>query len=233
MSKKIEDKEGRRHLLTGMGLAAAGLATGITACAEESTEAAGKPKRYEQEAWLEAPEAHHRVFIDSDTGDGGMWAMRYAGNILNAHGEAYGGSDADYAMIVCFRRMATPFGWGDDIWRKYSVMFDRILKYPDPATGEPFVYNPMNRNDRNDLPRLGNSIDSVVDRGVRFAVCNAATRGISGLIARAADGSADEIYEEIAASIVPNARLVPAGVLTATRAQEYGYGLLSAGGYLP
>lgn len=229
MSKQTEDIEGRRHLLTGMGLAAAGIATGMTACAEEGAQTHAEQKRYATDAWLDVPEAHHRVFVDSDSADGGMWAMRYAGNILNAHGEGYDGADSDYAMIVCFRRFATPFGWGDEVWGKYSAMFDRILKYPDPASGEPFSQNPMNLNDRTDLPRMGNTIESVISRGVRFAVCDAATRGISGLIGRMSDGSPDEIYEEIAASIIPNARLVPAGVLTATRAQEYGYSLLSAG----
>ncbi len=226
MSKEIEPEEGRRNLLAGIGLAAAGMASGVAACAEEGN---SDQKRYANDKWLDVSEVNHRVFIDSDTAEGGMWAMRYAGNILNAHKESYQGEDTDYAMIVCFRRFATPFGWGDSVWEKYSEIFDRILKYPDPSSGKVFIQNPMNMLDRNDLPRMGNTIVSVVDRGVRFAVCNAATRGISGLIARALGTSVDDVYQEISDSLIPNARLVPAGVMAATRAQEYGYSLLSAG----
>ena len=41
--------------------------------------------------------------------------------------------------------------------------------------------------------------------------------------------TADEIYQELSTSLIPNSRLVAAGVMAVTRAQEYGYSLLDAG----
>jgi intracellular sulfur oxidation DsrE/DsrF family protein len=47
-------------------------------------------------------------------------------------------------------------------------------------------------------------------------------------IASSTGATADEVFAELAAGLIPNARMVPAGVVTVTRAQEYGYSLLYA-----
>ena len=160
----------------------------------------------------------HRVFIDSATQPGGANAMRYANNILFTHGEAYGGSDADYALIVCFRHTSTPYAFNDPIWAKYGSLFDRDA---DPAPDA----NPMNTANRaNGM----NTIDDLVSRGVRFAVCNKATQSFSRMLAQATNQSPESVYEELVANGIPASRFVPAGVLAATRAQEYRYSLLYA-----
>jgi intracellular sulfur oxidation DsrE/DsrF family protein len=56
-------------------------------------------------------------------------------------------------------------------------------------------------------------------------VCSVATRGLAGLIARAVSGNADTINSELIANLVPNARMVPAGIVAVNRAQERGYTL--------
>lgn len=230
MTKEL-DKEyerTRRELVTGFGLAAAGVAISPAVAAQGNGD--GQPqKRYEQDAWLDRPDVHHRMFIDSSRPLGGVEAVHYASNILRGHRSAYGGQDSDYAIVVCFRRFATPMGWGDAIWEKYGQVFNGVLNYPDPATGQAFTANPLNQANRMDLPNRGVTIESLGARGVRYAVCDGATRVISGLLARATDGDVDAIYKELADSLVPNARLVPVGVLTVGRAQEYGYSLLYAG----
>ena len=40
--------------------------------------------------------------------------------------------------------------------------------------------------------------------------------------------AADDIYQELVANAIPNGRFVAAGVVAATRSQEYGYSLLYA-----
>jgi intracellular sulfur oxidation DsrE/DsrF family protein len=74
-----------------------------------------------------------------------------------------------------------------------------------------------------------NSINTLIDKGVQFAVCGRATRRFAMAIAQSTGSAADEVYAELAAGILPNARLVPAGVLSLTRAQEYHFSLLYAG----
>jgi hypothetical protein len=50
---------------------------------------------------------------------------------------------------------------------------------------------------------------------------------MAGRIAMATGGSQDAILKELMANPVRNGRFVPAGVVAATHAQEYGYTLLS------
>jgi hypothetical protein len=230
MNKTNSDFSTRRSLLTGMGLAATGMAAGVSSGANAQGASANfQAKRHPMDSWLGDMPGDHRVFIDSSRPLGGGEGMRYANNILNAHTSAYGGSESEYAIIVCFRRFSTPFGWGDAAWEKYGKVLNGVLKFPDPTTNEPFSVNPMNIAGRRDLPNGSNTIDSLGERGIIFAVCDAATRVISGVLARAVDGSAEEIYAELVESGVPNSQFIPAGVSTATRAQEYGYSYLYAG----
>jgi intracellular sulfur oxidation DsrE/DsrF family protein len=49
------------------------------------------------------------------------------------------------------------------------------------------------------------------------------------MIAQATGGQADSIFKELAANLVPNARIVPAGIVAVNRAQERGYTFVYAG----
>ena len=42
-------------------------------------------------------------------------------------------------------------------------------------------------------------------------------------------GSADEIYKELTSNLIPNAHMVPAGVVAINRSQERGYSLQYVG----
>lgn len=224
------DKTTRRSLLTGIGLAASGLSLGAALDAgAQDAPASFQPARHPEDDWLNAIPGNHRAFIDSSRPMGGVEALQYASNILSAHVSSYDGAESDYAMIVCFRRFATPLGYGDGVWEKYGHVFNRLVPFPDPATGEPFTVNPGNIAGRRDLPNRGNTIDSLGERGVLFLICGAATRVISGILARAVGGESEDIYKELVDSAVANSQFVTAGVLTATRSQEYGYSLLAAG----
>ena len=171
----------------------------------------------------------HRAFIDSSRPMAGMEALQYANNILSSHTRFYGGAELDYAMIICFRRFSTPLGYGAVVWEKYGALFNRMIQFPDPAPDEPFSANPGNIDDRRDLANRGNTIDSLSARGVYFVICDAATRVVSGFIARTVGAETEDVYNELIDSAIPNSQFVPAGVMTAPRVQEYGYSLLAAG----
>jgi intracellular sulfur oxidation DsrE/DsrF family protein len=68
----------------------------------------------------------------------------------------------------------------------------------------------------------------MVKRGVQFMVCATASRGVSRMLA-GPNGDAEAAFKELSANLIPNARLVSAGVIGVTRAQEYGYSLIYAG----
>lgn len=220
----------RRSLITGIGVAATGIA--LTAAAPVRAQQSGRnsdPKRYAEDGWLDEPDGDHRVYIDSARPEGGLEAVHYAANILNSHVNDYGGSDSDYGMVICFRRYSTPLGYNDAIWEKYGAAFNNALEFSDPQSGEPFAGNPLNLEGRRDLPNMGATIELMAKRGVRFAICRNATNGISHMLARATGGSADDIFKELTASGITNSRFIPAGVMVTTRAQEYGYSLLYSG----
>ncbi len=229
-----QDNLGRRRLMVGMGAAAAGFAVGATtACAQTpvATESAAGfvPTRHGLDGWMDELGGQHRVFVDSATALGGAEALLYANNLYNAQENACSGSPVDFAMVVCFRHLSTPFGYNDGVWSKYGGVFQGLMNYSDPDTGGPPMINLMNSADHSTLPNFGNTIDSLVERGTQFAVCNAATQFFAQQIANAQGGSTDAVYEELVAGAIPNSRFVSAGVMALTRAQEYGYSLLYAG----
>jgi hypothetical protein len=226
MKDKNNNQMQRRSLLTGMGVAAAGLTVGAGAAnAEESFE----PARHDLDAWMGEMTGSHRVYIDSSSGIGGADALHFSRNILNAHKSAYGGDDSDYAMILCFRHYVTVFGYQDSIWKKYGKNFHQMLDFPDPSTGEAPDINLMQSTGRGRMPNNGMTVDTIQSRGVQIALCNAATKSIANMLSRAGHGEASDIYKELVDGAIPGSRFVSAGVMAVTRAQEYGFSVLTAG----
>ena len=226
MKDKHDKQMQRRSLLTGMGVAAAGLTVGAgTVNAEESFE----PARHDLDAWMGEMTGSHRVFVDSSSGKGGADALHFSRNILNAHKSAYGGDDSDYAMILCFRHAVTVFGYQDSIWKKYGKNFHQMLNFPDPSTGEAPDVNLMQSTGRGRMPNNGMTVDTIQSRGVQIALCNAATHSISRMLSRAGHGEASDLYQELVDGAIPGSRFVSAGVMAVTRAQEYGFSVLTAG----
>jgi intracellular sulfur oxidation DsrE/DsrF family protein len=221
MKEDDQQTGGRRALLSNLGVAAvAGLAVSASqVSAQPTTQDTGfQPGRHGQDLWLDELSGSHRVIVDSSSPVGGASALWYSNNILTAHEESYEGSASDYAMIVCFRHLATPFGFNDGIWQKYGAMFDRAAN-PAPTQNPMSTAGPSNG---------GNSIASSVARGVQFAICGRATRRFAMAIASSTGVTVDEAFAELSSALIPNARMVPAGVVTVTRAQEYGYSFLYA-----
>lgn len=111
------------------------------------------------------------------------------------------------------------------MWAKYGEALSGFMGFNDPRTDAPFMTNPVTM-DRSDMSNRGNTIDKLIARGVSYAICQRATRAVSGFLTRATGGSSEDIYQELSANNVPNSRFVAAGVVAATRSQEYGYSLL-------
>ena len=219
MKDTDQDKVGRRSLLTTMSVAAvAGLAASAGSAQTQPHPTGFQPARHDKDAWLNELPGSHRVFIDSSTMAGGPAGLWYANNMISAHEDEYEGNAADFAMVVCFRHMSTPYGFNDAVWAKYGAIFSRNA---DPAP----TRNPLSIASASSGQ---NSISSSVARGVHFAICGRATRRFAMAIASATGGDADTVFAELTAGGVPNSHCVPAGVLTATRAQEYHYSFLYA-----
>ena len=214
----------RRSLLTGLGGAALGAGAMSIARADQHT--GFQPQRHEEDAWYDEMPGTHRAWVDTSFAEGGMEGLHYARNILEGHKMAYDGSYSDYAMIVCWRSYSTVLGYKDPIWARYGEIIADETGLKDPRNGRPYTVNPVTLPDRLDLPNFGATLEVALERGIKFALCNAATTYFADVFARETDGSAKEIHADLVLNAVPESRFVATGVLATTRAQEFGYSLL-------
>ena len=220
----------RRSMMSGLGAATVGVALASGRLAAQTTNAAGRfqAARHPQDAWLDAVAGKHRTFIDASTPRGAGEAILYANNLYEANKSGYSVSEGDIVVVACMRHFATPFAYNDAIWDKYGKVISTMIEFSDPKTKQPPATNLLNSGAYGmALPNLGNTIESVVKRGTRFAVCDMATHFFAGQLAMQTKGNADAIYKELVANTIPNSHMVAAGVVAVNRAQEYGFTLLS------
>jgi hypothetical protein len=229
LDKELEHTKARRSLFTGMGVAVAGIAAAAVTgeATAQSRRKAFEPARHALDAWLDEATGGHRIFVDSATGPGGAEALLYSMNLFNAHASAYGGKDSDLDIVICFRHFSTPFGYNDAMWKKYGAEIQKLAQFP--VGDQVPTVNPMNVAGDPSAANMGITVDSLVARGATIAICENATRFVSSQLAASTGASADEVFAEIKANAVKGSRFVAAGVIAATRSQEYGYSLLYAG----
>jgi hypothetical protein len=227
----------RRSFLTHAGLgAAAAAAVGLGGASIASAQAPAAaprrftPARHALDNWLDEGTGKHRLFLDALQGPGAGDSLLFAANFLNSNKAAYGLNDGDSNVVICFRHFATMFAWNDAIWAKYGAVFTGLTKLNDPKTGKPPTINLYRSADYGmQLNNLGTTIDALIARGVRFAVCDTATHFATGALAEATKGNADAIYKELTSNTIPNSHYVSAGIVTVNRAQERGYSIAHCG----
>jgi hypothetical protein len=216
----------RRSMLVGLGAAAAASAIAVQNAGAQTAGAAFRPTRHPEDSWLDAPGAKHRIVIDAPTPHGAGEAVLFANNLYEANKNAYKGTEKDLGIVVVLRHFGTPFGYNDTIWAKYGKAMGTMIGFNDPKTKQPPATNLFNSSTYGmDLPTLGSTLDQIRGLGTRFAICDAATHFFAMQLA-SGGGNADSIYKELVANIIPSARMVSAGVVGVTRAQEYGYTLI-------
>jgi intracellular sulfur oxidation DsrE/DsrF family protein len=233
MSKQPPSSSERRSFLTYLngGVASlAALAVGRSAMAQEKAKATARfePIRHDKDDWLDELPGKHRLIFDTTTPEGVGEALLFAGNFLRVNGTEYGLKDNDLAVIIVVRHRSAPFGLKDAMWAKYGeALAEHAAPFADPKTKETPKVNVYNSGELSRmLPSRGGTLEALAKRGVQLAVCSSATRAVASAIARASDGNVDTIYGELTSNVVSNARMVPAGIVAVSRAQERGYTLV-------
>jgi intracellular sulfur oxidation DsrE/DsrF family protein len=151
------------------------------------------------------------MVFDTTTPEGLSSALLFANNYYLANASGYGLQDADLAVVIVARHWSTPFAFNESIWSKYGAQIsNHIGRSKEPAKTNAYA----------------RQVEGLIRRGAHFAVCQMASRAIAGSISRETGASMDEIYNEIAGSLVSNSHLAPAGIVAVGRAQDRGYSVV-------
>jgi len=213
--------------------ASAGLASFVAfsgvALAKKSDKAAGfQPARHDKDDWFDKVPGKHRLVFDTTTFKGMGEAILYANNFILANKNDYGLDANELAIVIIARHGSTPFAFTNAMWGKYGNALAQMSDAKDPHTKQPPVVNIYDEAGYGmELPSFGTTIGTLVRQGVQFGVCTMATEGLAGEIGRRAGVNGDGVFKELVANLIPNARMVPAGIVAVNRAQERGYTLVT------
>ena len=224
----------RRSFLSRMGAGAAafgaafGAGSSVQAQSAPNSAAAAspwKPARHAEDDWFDQPTAKHRFFLDTTTPEAFAQALTFARNFYTGNANGYRLADVDIAQIICARHRSTTFAFNDAMWAKYgATMAERANGFVDPKTKQAPTSNIyMGAGSGEESWNGAAPLDSLLKRGVRLAVCSLATRGAATAIARKSGAKVDDVFKELTEHLVPNARMMPAGIVAVNRAQEHGY----------
>lgn len=199
----------RRKFLAQLGGIAA-LAGISTPSAAQQAAALANPAH---DAWMRRARGRHRQFFHSTAPADGA-AMLMAVNFLDVYASAYGEDAGHVSAVIGVHGTALPIGFVDSAWNKYEL--GQRIGVNDPDTSQPA---------RRNVFSVGGpiSIDTAIRRGVVLLVCNVALTRLSSSIARARSLPEADVYNDLKASIIPGAVLVPALVVAMNRAQEKGF----------
>lgn len=228
---QLQSSMARRSFLTrlGAGVSVVGASPMVQpprAAAQSAVDAHWQAARHVEDDWFDKIPGVHRLVFDTTTPDGLGIALQFGGNYFTANQSGYGLQDSDLAVVVVVRHKSTSFGYNDSIWAKYGTYFSTNANFTDPKTKEAPIVNVYGTS--GGTSGQPGRLDLLLKRGVHLAVCQMATRNLAGVIARATGGNADNIFNELGANLLSNSRLVPAGIVAVSRAQERGYTLVTA-----
>lgn len=206
-----------RRTLLGAGALMAGAATVVAsrASAQDGGGGGWQAAREEQDDWLDKPGTRHRMIFDTVLTEAVPDAVLYAGNYINVNKAAYGVTADQLSVVVVLRHFSTVYGFTDAVWAKYGKILGDFLK----LDGDVSTNAMLRKGDDGSAPAMS----KLVDDGVQYAICAAATHFMAGMIAKQAGEDEKAVEEFLHANAIPGGRFVPAGVVAIDRAQQRGY----------
>jgi intracellular sulfur oxidation DsrE/DsrF family protein len=205
------------HLTGTAALVGGGQAVAPSTPAAPAPGSPWTPARHALDEWMDQIPGKHRVVFDTFMADHFGLAVAFAGNQFRMNKEAYGLQDSDLAMIMVVRHGTGPYVFNEAMWSKYGTIFAENMSVAD-AGSRPKPEHPY-------LARL----TTYVKQGMHFAVCNLTTSNYARMVAKKNGTDFDAAYKELTTNAIGNAHFVSAGVVAVTRAQEYGYALVTTG----
>jgi intracellular sulfur oxidation DsrE/DsrF family protein len=217
-------------LAAGAAIVGGTVFKGQPASAQSSGPAQWRPARHAQDDWLDQIPGSHRFILDTTSPHGLGSALIFTNNFFVASQNGYGLGNPDAAVVIVLRHNSTPFAYTDAMWAKYSAPIGEASGFEDPKTKAKATINVYNSSSYGSaLPNGGITLETLIGRGVHFAVCQMATRRFAGAIAAAQKLDVEAVYKELTSNLIRNSHMVPAGIVSINRAQERGYAFANAG----
>jgi hypothetical protein len=183
------------------------------------------------DAVLNVSAAHKHLFAAAKL-NGGL-ILDNARSTLAAYSDI-GVSPKDVQPALVFYHFTSCLGFDDVVWNEYFIPLQPKKGAPQVefATDFASIYDGSKRGNPC-LHKTGKPDDTsleslVADANARFFVCNNATRYFAGFAAKKLKLDPVDVYTKMAAHLVPNAMLVPAGVWAIHAVQERKYTYLQA-----
>ncbi len=215
----------RRSFLTRLATGAAAFGAAIGSGAVLSSVAEAAPVADELDTWFGGMKGVNKVIYDCSAIAGAPDGVMFARNLVKFSAEKLGTKDADNSIVVCFRHFATPFGYNDAMWAKYPA-FVSMLSITDPTTKKVATRNFLLHEEIEG--EAGANLPGIRSHGVQFAICGAATAFFAKQLA-GKSGNVKQIEADLAANLIPGARMAAAGVVAVQRAQKAGFAYTFAG----
>ncbi len=177
------------------------------------------------DSWFGRLTTKHKAVFDSPEIEDGL-AVSHAASYITGMRAAIG-AGSDVMSVLVIRHAAIPMAFNDAMWAKYE--FGKEEKVKDDRTKRWAVRNPYlgassanagSGSDASDRPR--GTLSWLASHGNILLGCDLATRGMSTIIAGRTHQTADAVYEDLKANLVPGLILQPSGVYAVHRAQEAG-----------
>ncbi len=215
----------RRSFLSRLAAGASAFGVAVGGTASLPSVAAAATVDDEMDRWFGSMTGSYKSLYDCAGAASAPDGVMFARNLIKFSADKLGTKDAQNSVVVCFRHLATPFGYADAMWAKYPQMA-AMLKVNDPKTGKLATRNWLLHDLVEDEP--GANMPGITARGAQFAICGAATEFFAKVLA-GKTGNAKTIEADLAAHLIPKARMAPAGVVAVQRAQKAGFAYTYAG----
>lgn len=176
--------------------------------------------------------AQHKQCVAAAKIDDGMVFYAMLATLYAYEFEMREGPGTVHEVAVLYHPQGAMLGLGDRIWNEYltpalphlRAHLGALRSVPILAgKGNPYLHRQHGVRLEDDP-----SIEALASRGCHFFVCNNALSGLASMLGTALHGSAEAIYAGLKADLVPNALVVPAGVMAINAAQEAHFTYLQA-----
>jgi intracellular sulfur oxidation DsrE/DsrF family protein len=205
---KIGEGKPRRRFLAQLGATGA-LLIGGTRLARGEVRRKNDDSPHDR--WLDELQGTHRQFFHII--NPGPTSLLPVSKFSPTYVEAYGIAASDVNAVVGLMGPAIALGMNDDLWARYPL--GTIASFTDPATGQRATTNPL-------ASGTDFSVTALQQAGVKFLVCNNTMRFMASTLARQLESTADAVYDDFRAGLLPGMIVVPGMVIAVNRAQERG-----------